>query len=248
MSVDAAAELLRRGDPDRLSAALCAQAGDRARLVSLYAANLEIARAALASREPLISLMRLQWWADRLGDLAAGRDVAGQHAVLDALAENWGKDAGAIASLAEARRRDAMREPFTEDEALLDYIDASAGNLMRLAARGCGLEHHPAITDQARGAGLAAWLDALPALGPLGLGLSPAEPARIAALARAGLGALDRARGASGVPRRAAPALFAGPGARARLLAHERSEIIEMSEFSKRLAFLNLGFLGRWKS
>ena len=244
MSLDACARLLRDGDPDRLAQVMAAAPEHRPRLVSLYAANLEIARAALASSEPLISLMRLQWWQDRLDGIGAGAGAAG-HEVLDAVAAHWGRDAGAIGALAEARRHDAMREPFRDEAALLDYIDATAGALMGLAAGVCGY-HGAAVADQARGAGLAAWLAALPRLAPLGLGIDEAGT-RIGGLARTGLDALDRAARHRDVPKKAAPALFAGPGARAVLRAAEQGQSLEISQFSRRLALLRLGLFGHWR-
>ena len=68
--------MLRAGDPDRFASVMAAQPGDRARLATLYAANLEIARAALASAEPLISQMRLQWWTDQIAAIVAGQTPA----------------------------------------------------------------------------------------------------------------------------------------------------------------------------
>ncbi|MDO5659150.1 MAG: squalene/phytoene synthase family protein [Paracoccus sp. (in: a-proteobacteria)] len=244
MSLDACAALLRDGDPDRLAVVMAAAPAYRPRLVSLYAANLEIARAALASSEPLISLMRLQWWQDQLAGIAAGKGSPG-HEVLDAVAAHWGVEAGAIGALAEARRHDAMREPLRDEAAVLAYIDATAGALMRLAAGVCGY-HGAAVADQARGAGLAAWLAALPRLAGLGLGVEDA-PARIAGLAEEGIAGLDRAARHRDVPKKAAPALFAGAGARVVLRAAAQGQSVEISQFSRRFALLRLALFGHWR-
>ena len=66
MTLEACTEALRQHDPDRFGAVLVAEARDRPALVTLYALNLEIARAPFQSAEPMLAEMRLQWWVDRL--------------------------------------------------------------------------------------------------------------------------------------------------------------------------------------
>ncbi|MFM7443344.1 MAG: squalene/phytoene synthase family protein, partial [Tabrizicola sp.] len=72
MSVDACAELVSRGDPDRFRAVMAAPAFARAQLLPLYAFNLEVARAPWVTEEPLIAEMRLQWWRDVVENAASG--------------------------------------------------------------------------------------------------------------------------------------------------------------------------------
>lgn len=248
MTPDHCAGLLRDADPDRFASVMAAEPRDRARLATLYAANLEIARAAVASAEPLISQMRLQWWADQIAAMAAGH-APGRHDIATPLFEAWGTGIAPLSDLIEARRLDAMREPFADDAALLAHIDGCTGTLMRLAAAGCGLSGHQAlIADQARGAGLAAWLGAYPALRAMGMGLSDDSPQALARLAGIGLAALDSARAAvPKPPRRAAPALFAGSGARRILRAAGAGKAAELSEFSRKLSYAALALLGRWQ-
>ena len=248
MTPDDCAALLREHDPDRFASVLAAEARDRARLATLYAANLEIARAALASAEPLISQMRLQWWDDQIAAMAAGRAPAG-HDIATPLFAAWGSDIAPLSALVEARRRDAMREPFGDDAELLAHIDGCTGTVMRMAAPACGLAGHDAlIADQARGAGLAAWLGAWPRLTSLNMGLFPDSPERRAGLARCGLLALDSARAQRPrPPRRAAPALFAGAGARRVLVAAMHGKHKEISRFSRNLSHAALALFGRWQ-
>lgn len=247
MTPEHCAEMLRAADPDRFASVMAAKPSDRARLATLYAANLEIAQAALSSKEPLISEMRLQWWADQIAAMAAGRSPD-QHPVASPLAESWGSDIAALDSLVEARRHDALRQPFGQASEVLAHVDGCTGTLMRLAAQACGWTGPEALLrDQARGAGLAAWLDAYPRLRALNLGLFGDPPAALAELAAAGLAALDSARAAGRVPRRAAPALFAGAGARRRLEAVRRGTRAEISGFSRNLAYLGLALRGRWQ-
>ena len=78
------AALLRRQDPDRFLTALFA--GERREaLFALYAFNLEIARTREAVREPMMGLIRLQWWRDALAEIARGKILA--HEVARPLAE-----------------------------------------------------------------------------------------------------------------------------------------------------------------
>lgn len=251
MTPEDCAQTLQQSDPDRFAAVMAAQPADRARLATLYAANLEIASAALSSAEPLISQMRLQWWADQIGRIAQGA-APDPHPVLVPLAEAWGADVASLADLVEARRRDAMREPFDLPGDVIAHVDACTGTLMRLGASACGLPaDHPVIPLQARGAGLAAWLRAYPRLRSLNLGLqSGAEPA-LASLAVTGLQALDSARLSARkdrpIPKRAAPALFSGAGATAALRAIAHGETAQLSEFKRKWAYLRLSFQGRWQ-
>lgn len=247
MTPEHCAEMLRATDPDRFAAVMAAQPGDRARLATLYAANLEIARAALASAEPLISQMRLQWWTDQIATITCGDDPA-PHEVLTPLAAAWGAQIAPLAELIEARHRDALREPFENQAEVIAHIDGCTGTLMRLAASACGFRSENVVRDQARGAGLAVWLGAYPQVRALNLGLFGDLPAQLSDLAQSGIAALNSAL-AQGrtVPRRAAAALFAGAGARRKLRAAERGEAIDISGFSRNLSYIGLSFLGRWQ-
>ncbi|MFM2355945.1 MAG: hypothetical protein RLZZ528_1681, partial [Pseudomonadota bacterium] len=55
----ACAAMVEASDPDRFAATMATPAPLRARLWPLYAYNLELARAAWASPEPLVCQMRL---------------------------------------------------------------------------------------------------------------------------------------------------------------------------------------------
>ncbi len=60
MTLEICTETVRAQDPDRFGATLVAAPGDRPALITLYALNLEIARAPLQSAEPMLAEMRLQ--------------------------------------------------------------------------------------------------------------------------------------------------------------------------------------------
>ena len=240
------AERLRHEDPDRFAMAMLAPSEARARLVTLYALNAELARTALSARDPLIAEMRVQWWADRLGALADAPPPP--HELLSPLWAAWQGQAAALAPLAEARRHDAAREPFPTIEAVVAYADATGGALMTHAARTLGAPDAPALHAQGRGAALTAWLRAYPALQALGLGLSTADPRQLAALAGIAIEAFHQAAAARRtLPRIAAPALFAGPAPmRALRAVAARQAPAAPSDFSRRAALARLALTGRW--
>ncbi|MDN5569556.1 MAG: squalene/phytoene synthase family protein, partial [Paracoccus sp. (in: a-proteobacteria)] len=213
MTIEACTEMLRQHDPDRFGAVLVAHADDRPALVTLYALNLEIARAPFQSAEPMLAEMRLQWWVDRLAEMGRGT-APPLHDVLTPLWDAWGQKAGGLVDLAEARRCDCAREPFHTVDEVVTYIDATAGRLIWAAARRCGAPEstQEIVALQARGAGIAAWLRALPQLQALALGLARPDPEQakaLAALARDGL--RMAARQHRKLPGRTAAALYPGP-------------------------------------
>lgn len=252
MSFEHCAEELREHDPDRFGICLLAPAAARPRLLTLYALNLELARAPLASNEPLIAEMRVQWWVERLEDIGEGNIAS--HELLAPLAEAWGERAAAFAVLAEGRRRDCAREPHDGPDAVAAYVRATAVPLAGFAAEALDGPQAamPAIAAQAEGLGLATWLAALPALQGLGLGLwdpSPEALGRIAATARQ---RLAEARGLRrDVPRSVAPVLFGGAGVKPVLdAAPQGVEALAAtphpSEFRRRLALGAFALTHRW--
>jgi phytoene/squalene synthetase len=246
MTLAACAELVRTRDPDRFLAAMAAPPEARARLFPLYALNLELARAAWVSPEPMICRMRLQWWADTLAAMApdtpapAHEVAAPVHAVVA-----QGRVPGALlARMAEARDWDTGTDPFADEAALWSYLDHTAGNLMWASALALGAPDtaEAAVRAFGRGAGLAAWFCAVAELTARGRSPVP-DPSDegIARLARDGLAALDRARATQGaIPRAARPALYPGWQARGLLAqaAREPGRVstgrLGLSEFHRR--------------
>jgi len=167
MSFDTCAELVRAGDPDRFMSAMTAPPDHRDGLLALYAFNLEIAQAPWASSEEMIAEMRLQWWADAVSDLYAG--TIRHHQVLAPLAEivtAHNLPQPLLQEMVEARRFDIHRDGHKNRATFDEYINATSGNLMQLAAMtlGAGTAAMPIIQDFAYGAGVANLLRALPAL------------------------------------------------------------------------------------
>jgi phytoene/squalene synthetase len=242
MSLQACAELVKRGDPDRFLAAMAAPAAARVVLFPIYAFNVEVARAPWVTAEPMIAEMRLQWWRDVLAEIAAGGQVR-SHEVCDALAPVLdASGADLLDRLIQARRWDIYRDPFEDAAHFNDYIDATAGGLAWAAARALGAETgEAAVRDMAWAAGLARWFQAIPELEARGrIPLVDGRPDAVSGLAAEGLARLDRAR----VQKKARAALLCTWRARA-ILTQARAYpervatgALRQSEFSRRLGLL----------
>lgn len=252
------AEFVRLGDPDRYAATLAAPDAVRAKLWPLYAFNLEIARAPWVTREPMIAEMRLQFWADVLDEITAGKP-ARAHEVAAPLAEVWHAarlpvDLGH--AMIAARRRDIYRDPFADTAELQAHLDATSGNLMWLAALALGAspDAQDPVRDMGFATGLSNWFQAVPDLTARGHHPLPDQSDdAIAALARSGLARLARARAARrkvgadvGVVLlsgwQAGPVLTCA----ARQPQLVRDGGLALSEFSRRGRLLLRAISGRW--
>jgi phytoene synthase len=155
---DVLASHVRHSDPDRYFAALFASAPLRAHLFALYAFNHELARVAESVREPMLGEIRLAWWRETMEGARAGtprnHDVA---RALAAVFKAHDLPEALFDALIEARRFDISDAMFPDMAALEAYVDASSGNVMRLASRILGAENE----DLARSAGLAYGLTGL---------------------------------------------------------------------------------------
>lgn len=256
MSLDACAELVERGDPDRWLTVLAAPLEARRRLLPIYAFNVEVARAPWVTAEPMIAEMRLQWWADALDEIADGGPVR-RHEVTSELAGVLDRDGARIlAQVVEARRRDAWGESFSDISELQAYLQATGGSLMWAATRALGTPD--AVQDVVRAHGsataAAAWISAVPALIAAGRRPLPGDqkPA-VVALANWGLAQSVVARqGRSGLPRASHPALWAGWMARPILRMAQRDPeraaagAIGFSEARRKARLLRMRHLGGW--
>ncbi len=138
MSLQACADIVAKGDPDRFRAAMAAPVVARRVLFPLYAFNVEVARAPWVASEPMIGEMRLQWWRDALEEIADGRTVR-KHEVTTPLAEVLdGDTARLLDRLVAARRWDLYPDAFEDLAHFTDYLDLTGGILMWAAARSLG--------------------------------------------------------------------------------------------------------------
>lgn len=156
------ARLVRRADPDRYFAALFAPPADRPHLHALYAFNYEIAHVAESVREPMLGAIRLEWWRETAegaaGNKARPHDVARG---LEGLFAERGLSLSEFESMTAARAFESAQEHFEDFAALENYLDATGGTLMRLAAQLVGGD--PQIArDAALAFGLTGLLRSLP--------------------------------------------------------------------------------------
>jgi len=195
MSLEACAELVRRGDPDRFLATMAAPPEARRVLFAIYAFNVEVARAPWVTEESTIAEMRLQWWRDALDEIAQGGPVR-PHEVTTLLTDVLDtKGAGLLDRLIQARRWDIYRDPFQDSDHFADYLDQTAGNLAWVTVRALGCEAgENDVRAIAWASGLANWFLAVPKLVARGrLPLVDGRPEAVRALALEGLQRLTQA-------------------------------------------------------
>ena len=138
MSLQACADIVARGDPDRFASAMAAPVEARRMLFPLYAFNVEVARAPWVTEEPMIAEMRLQWWRDALEEIGQGGAVR-RHEVVTPLAEVLDEEGAAVLDkLVQARRWDIYKEPFEDEGHFSEYLEATGGGLMWAAVRALG--------------------------------------------------------------------------------------------------------------
>jgi hypothetical protein len=248
VSLDACAELVQRGDPDRFATVLAAPVAARARLLPLYAFNVEVTRAPWLTAEPMIAEMRLQWWRDALAEIGQGAAVR-RHEVTTPLADVLDAEGATILDrLVAARRWDIYRDPF-EDAAHFDgYLDATAGGLMWASARALGATDEAAVRKVGWAQGLAAFLRAIPELEARGRRpLVDGRPEAVRALAEEGLrrlraGLTAGARGPATGPAFETAAILS-------LAAREPARVsagdLTLSEFRRRALRLRAALTGR---
>ena len=245
MSLEACAEIVQRGDPDRFAAVMAAPTAARARLFPLYAFNLEVARAPWVSKEPIIGEMRLQWWRDVVAEPAPrAHEVAGP---FHALIQEAALPLAVIDRLIEARIHDVYGEPFADVAAFDAYLDDTAGGLMWLAAKACGGTDESAARALGWAMGLANYLRAVPELEARGRQPLPDGRAEaVQALAKDGLQRLATAKGRVPVP--AALAAWQARGLLRQVVANPAvvaNGAMGLSEFALRGGLLWAAFTGR---
>ncbi len=245
MSLEACAEIVQRGDPDRFAAVMAAPTAARALLFPLYAFNLEVARAPWVSKEPMIGEMRLQWWRDVVAEPAPrAHEVAGP---FHALIQEAALPLAVIDRLIEARIHDVYGEPFADGAAFDAYLDDTAGGLMWLAATACGGTDESAARALGWAMGLANYLRAVPELEARGRQPLPdGRTEAVQALAKDGLQRLATAKGRVPVP--AALAAWQARGLLRQVVANPAvvaNGAMGLSEFALRGGLLWAAFTGR---
>ena len=128
---------VRRVDPERwLATRLIADPAARTEVLALYALDDELARIAPSVSQPMLGEIRLQWWREALERAAQGG--AADHPVIEALAPALAVGrlaAAALDALIDAHARELDPRPFSDEAALVAWLDARFGSAMALAAR-----------------------------------------------------------------------------------------------------------------
>jgi 15-cis-phytoene synthase len=172
-TLSACAALVRRHDPDRFLTALFAPAERREALFVLYAFNHELARAREAVSEPMLALIRLQWWREVVEGTPKRHEVATP--LSDAIAQGLLVPAELL-EMIDGREAEAQ-EAIADRAAFRAYLGATAGALMAAAGRLLGGE--AAILARLRALGIAHGLSGqlrnVPALARAGRVLLPQD-------------------------------------------------------------------------
>lgn len=255
MSLAQCLTTVQQGDPERFALLAGGDETAKARLLPLYALNLEFARAAWASKEPMVAEMRLQWWIDAFEDLLEGKPPRA-HPALDAAAFLH-EDPSALVvlqAMVEARRWDVWREPFESEAALWHHLNATGAALIWLGAQTLGEVEEAVIRSFGQAAALAQWFRAVPEMIDKGLTpLAEAEDEAVIRLAQEGLRRLSVARaGRPALSGRGLPAMLPGFETEAilRQVVSDPSRVFKgtlgQSEFRKRGRLAWVALSGRW--
>ena len=212
MSIQACAELVRIGDPDRFLSAMTVPPAQRGALFVLYAFNLELARAPYMSSEPLIGEMRLQFWRDVIDEATQGKSRAHEVAApLAALIQSHSLPIDTLWQMIDARQWHIYKEPFADMASWHAHIKHTASNLFALAALVAGSDPSK-DTEAAKtvgfASGVANWLIAAPAMAAAGR--QPLEHASQADLRDTMVRALFNLRGKPKPPKTVCHILRAG--------------------------------------
>lgn len=162
MSIEACAEIVERGDPDRFAALMAMPRAARADLLPLFALNLVVARAPWASVEAMICEMRLQWWRDVITESTPrAHEVA---APLHDLIRRKSLPIDLLDRMIAARIWDIYSDPFDDEAAFWRYLDDTSGGLYWASALILGGGDEAKVRSIGIAAGLANYLRAVPEL------------------------------------------------------------------------------------
>ena len=158
--------LVRRADPDRFLTALFAPADRREALFTLYAFNHETARAREAAREPMMAMIRLQWWREVVEGSRKQHEVA---TPLSGLLETGALDAADLLGVLDARE-------VTELATVVEWrawLLAGPGALAHAAGRLLGVADDPRLRTLGAAYGAAGMLRSVASQAGLGMCLLP---------------------------------------------------------------------------
>lgn len=143
------AELVRQHDPDRFLAALFAPEHHRETLLVLCAFNHELARAREVASQPMLALIRLQWWREVVQGERRRHEVAGP---LGAAIDAGALQVDDLMAMIDAREVECD-DTVPDLAAWHRYLAGSAGGLAVAAGRVLGADE--ALLDRLRALGAA---------------------------------------------------------------------------------------------
>ncbi|WP_409433759.1 phytoene/squalene synthase family protein [Litorimonas sp. RW-G-Af-16] len=135
-------DTLKSVDPDRVRAAMLAEAQPREALLTLYAFHYELAKIPELVSEPMVGAIRYQWWRDAIDEMYLGKPVR-RHEVTTPLAEvikRYDLPRFWVDKLIDGRERDIDPRPFKDLTEAREYCAQTSGTLARLAAMICEAE------------------------------------------------------------------------------------------------------------
>lgn len=133
-ALSASADQVRRFDYDRFICILFAPPQEREALFALHAFNVEVARIRELVTQPMLGLVRLQWWREALDGIYAGRPPRHQTALaLTDAVRRFALSRHHFDHLLDARARDMEEGAPADLTALIDYADGTSATLSRLS-------------------------------------------------------------------------------------------------------------------
>jgi NADH dehydrogenase [ubiquinone] 1 alpha subcomplex assembly factor 6 len=149
------ADQVRRFDHDRYLCALFVPGRARAHVLALHAFNVEVARIRELVSEPMMGLIRLQWWREAIDGARQG--TARKHPVAIGLADAiraHDLPPEPFERLLAARETDLQDEPPQDLAALESYAEATASTLIELTLAMLG-QKEEAAREPSRHIGIA---------------------------------------------------------------------------------------------
>lgn len=141
-SLSACGTLVQQGDKARFLTALFAPEAVQDDLLTLYAFNLEVAKTKETVSEPMLGQIRLQWWRETLAEIYAGQTPR-KHEVVTPLADTIRRHAlpeEAFLAIIDGRETDLEVPPPATEAGFAAYVEATGGQLGRLAGLICGAD------------------------------------------------------------------------------------------------------------
>ncbi len=163
--------LVRAHDPDRFLTCLFAPVEKRETLFLLYAFNHELARVREVASNPMLALIRLQWWREVVEGTAKAHELATP--LHEALSDGRLDRADLLAMIA-GREIEAHDEGIPTRDAWRAYLNSTAGRLALAAGHVLGAAD-PALLFLGARYGAAGVLRSVPALAQQGRCLLPQD-------------------------------------------------------------------------